>query len=76
MNKIYIGKKPSVNSTTWTRMFHSDGVSVYDSDKYQDFYKVVPQDDRPRYFFGEQAWMDCQRFVVDKVGHSGYNIFS
>jgi hypothetical protein len=49
---------------------------VYEADNYYDYYKVIPGSDRPKYFFGETAWMDCQRFVVDKIGMAGYNVFS
>ena len=76
MIKQYAPKKPSVSSTTWTRIFHNGGVHVYESDKYHDFYKVVPAAERPKYFFGETAWMDTQRFAVDKSDFSAYNIFN
>lgn len=60
-----VSKKPSVSSTTWSRKFHSNTVAVYESDEYQDFYKVVVRDQRPKYFFGETAWMDAQRMAMD-----------
>lgn len=72
---IYADKKPSVKDTTWTRIFHYDTVKVFQSDRYYDFYKLVTENERPKYFFGETAWMDVQRLAVDKVGFSGYNIF-
>jgi len=74
--KVYANKKPSTSSTTWTRIFHNGGVDVYESDKYYDYYKVSPKSDRPKYFFGEAAWMDAQRFAVDKSDFSAYNIFN
>ncbi len=74
-NKIFVDKKPSVSSTTWTRIFHNSGVEVYEADKYEDYYKVVSKSDRPKYFFGETAWMDTQRYAVDKSDFSAYNIF-
>lgn len=76
MNKIYADKKPSVSSTTWTRIFHNGGVRVYESDRYHDFYKVDPAGERSKYFFGETAWMNTQRFAVDKSDLSAYNIFN
>jgi len=76
MTKVFADKKPSVSSTTWSRIFHDSGLSVYESDKYECFYKVVPQNERPKYFFGESAWSNSQRFAVDKIGLTGYNIFS
>lgn len=74
--KTHAAKKPSVGSTTWTRIFHNGGVHVYESDKYYDFYKVVPAGEKPKYFFGESAWMNTQRFAVDKSDFSAYNIFN
>jgi hypothetical protein len=76
MGKSVVDKKPSVSSTTWTRIFHNGGVRVYESDRYEDFYKVEPAGERPKYFFGETAWMDTQRFAVDKSDFSAYTIFS
>jgi hypothetical protein len=73
--QIYVDKKPSVKDTTWTRIYHYDTVQVMESDRYCDFYKLVVEGSRPKYFFGETAWMYCQRAAVDKVGLSGYNIF-
>jgi hypothetical protein len=46
-----------------------------ESDRYADFYKLVIDGQRPKYFFGETAWMDVQRVAIDKVGYSGYNVF-
>lgn len=74
--QIYADKKPSVSSTSWSSIWHEKDVRLYEADKYYDFYKVIAGSDRPKYFFGETAWMDCQRYVVDKVGMSGYNVFS
>jgi hypothetical protein len=76
MTQVYADKKPSVSSTTWTRIFHNSGVSVYEADKYYDFYKVSPGSGKPKYFFGETAWMDAQRFAVDNSDFSAYNIFN
>ena len=76
MTQIYVDKKPSVSSTTWTRLFHYNTVQVMEADAYHDFYKVVIEGSRPKYFFGETAWMDAQRMAIDKVGYQGYNVFS
>jgi hypothetical protein len=73
--KTYADRKPSAGSTTWTRIFHNQGVQVYEADKYYDYYKVIPGSDRPKYFFGESAWMNAQRFAVDNSDFSAYNIF-
>jgi hypothetical protein len=74
--QIYVDKKPSVKNTTWTRIFHYNTAQVMESDRYCDFYKAVVEGERPKYFFGESAWMNCQRYVVDKIGMQGYNVFS
>lgn len=78
MTQIFVDKKPSAGSTTWTRIFHNGGVEVYEADKYQDYYKVIKKDGsvRPKYFFGESAWMNAQRFAVDNSDFSAYNIFN
>lgn len=76
MSQIHADRKPAVGSTTWTRIFHNGGVRVYESDKYYNFYKVEPAGERPKYFFGESAWMDTQRFAVDKSDFSAYSIFN
>jgi hypothetical protein len=75
MSKVYADRKPSVSSTAWTRIFHNGGVQVYEADKYYDFYKVVPGSGKPKYFFGETAWMNAQRYAVDNSDFSAYNIF-
>ena len=75
MSQIYVDKKPRVNDTTWTRIFHYDTVQVMESDRYCDFYKLVVEGQRAKYLFGETAWMDVQRMAVDKVGQNGYNVF-
>ncbi len=73
--QVYADKKPAVSSTTWTRIFHNSGVTVYEADKYYDYYKVTPGSGKPKYFFGETAWMDAQRFAVDNSDFSAYSIF-
>jgi len=74
--QTYADKKPSVSSTTWKGIFHEGNVRVYEADRYYDFYKVTAGSDRPKYFFGETAWMDTQRYVVDKIGMVGYTVFN
>jgi hypothetical protein len=74
--QIYANKRPSVSSTGWVSIFHDKDLRVYEADRYYDYYKVTAGSDRPKYFFGETAWMDTQRHVVDKIGMSGYNVFN
>jgi hypothetical protein len=75
--QVYADKRPSVSSVNcWNQIFHNSGVKVYEADNYYDYYKVVPVSEKPKYFFGETAWMDAQRFAVDKSDFSAYNIFN
>jgi hypothetical protein len=75
MTQKYVDKKPSVKDTTWTRIYHYNTVQVMESDQFCDFYKLVAEGERPKYFFGESAWMNVQRMAVDKIGMNGYNVF-
>ena len=70
----HAAKKPSVSSTTWTRIYHEGNAKVFGSDEWYDFYKVVIGDNRPKYFFGETAWSDTQRFVLDNIKYPHYTI--
>ena len=72
---IYVDKRPRVNDTTWTRIFHYHTLQVLEADGYYDFYKIITEGERPKYFFGETAWMKVQNHAVDKIGHNGYNVF-
>lgn len=76
MPQIQVDKRPPVSSTTWKRIFHNEGVEVYEADKYYDYYKVIPKGGRSKYFFGESAWMNAQRFAVDNSDFSAYSVFS
>jgi hypothetical protein len=75
--KEHVSKRPSVTATKWKRIFHNDKVEVFESENYHDYYKVLinARGERPKYFFGETAWMDCQRYAVDNSDFSAYNIF-
>jgi hypothetical protein len=75
--KVYADRKPLVSEVTgWTRIYHNGDVQVYEAENYHDFYKVITATSRPKFFFGETAWMDCQRYAVDKSDFSAYTIFS
>ena len=75
--QVYANKKPAVSAVTyWTQIFDQGNTRVYEAGNFYDYYKVDTVGERPKYFFGESAWMNCQRFVVDKVGMVGYNLFS
>ena len=75
--QVYANKRPPVSSVNcWNQIFHNGGVKVYEADNYYDYYKVVPAGEKPKYFFGETAWMKTQSFAVDKSDFSAYNIFN
>lgn len=75
--KKFASKKPKVSETGWERVFHNDGIAFYSSDTFFDYYKVVTnKDNKAKYFFGETAWMNAQRYAVDASDFSAYEIFS
>lgn len=57
--------KPKVADQTWRRIYHSRVAEVYESDSENDYYKVVLEDMRPKYFYGELAFQNYQRYVYD-----------
>jgi hypothetical protein len=65
MSQIYVDKKPSVDSTSWAEIFSNTNVKVYEAYKYYDFYKLVPRNGKVKYFFGESAWADLERYSAD-----------
>jgi hypothetical protein len=74
--QVYADKKPKVSEvTSWTRFFHTNNISVYEADNFYDYYKVVPANGKPKYFFGETAWMKAQSYAVDTIGLQGYQVF-
>lgn len=75
--KKFASKKPKVSETGWDQTFHNDKITFYTSDTFFDYYKVVVNDTKKaKYFFGETAWMDSQRFAVDNSDFSAYTIFN
>lgn len=63
--QIYADKKPSVSSTGWTEIYSNTKVKVYEADKYYDFYRITPEKGQTKYFFGETAWSDLERYSAD-----------
>jgi len=57
--------KPKVGDMTWRRIYHSRVGEVYEADEDDFFFKVVANDSRPKYFYGETAFHDYQRFMSD-----------
>ena len=67
--KIIASRKPLVSEVDrWIQTYHaSNGVKIYEANNYYDYYKCTVANKRPKYFFGETAWMDVQRYALDNV---------
>jgi hypothetical protein len=71
----YAGKVEPYNPVT--REYEKVGaVRVYlddnlDNDPYLSFFKVVIDGKRPKYFYGEYAYSDTERYVSDNGGVGG-----
>ena len=60
--------RPKVSEQTWERIYHTNIVSVYESQEHHGFYyRVNVEGKRPKYFWGETAWADYQRYAYDQV---------
>ena len=57
--------KPKASDQTWRRIYHSQVAEVYESDTENDYYKVVLEGMRPKYFYGELGFQNYQRYVHD-----------
>jgi hypothetical protein len=60
--------KPSVSAVKgWEVAYDSDlvrvevGTAVFD----EDYWKVIPAGEKPKYFYGESAWSDARRLASD-----------
>jgi hypothetical protein len=63
--KIYTRPKTS-EVKDWYKHYQSDRVTVEQAiDPLCDFYKVTVAGQRPKYFFGECAWMDSRCHAAD-----------
>lgn len=56
--------KPKVGDQVWNRIFHNQAAEVYKAQAHEDFFKVVVNR-KAKYFYGETAHMDYQRYVYD-----------
>ena len=57
--------KPKVSDMTWRRIYHSQNIEAFEADEDDMYFKVEIRDARPKYFYGETAHMDYQRYVMD-----------
>jgi hypothetical protein len=55
--------KPKAGDQTWRRIYHSQVAEVFESDTENDYYKVVLEGQRPKYFYGELAFRKYQHVV-------------
>ena len=55
--------KPKASDQTWRRIYHSQVAEVFESDTENDYYKVVLEGQRPKYFYGELAFRNYQHVV-------------
>jgi len=60
--------RPSVTMVEdWELVFESDlvRVEVGSAEFPEDYWKVIPAGEKPKYFYGESAWSDAQRDAGD-----------
>lgn len=60
--------RPSVAAVKeWDCLYVSELVSVFVGTAVfdEDYWKVVPTNGKPKYFYGESAWSDARRFASD-----------
>ena len=67
--KIIADRKPLVSEVEdWIQSYHAgNNVKIYEASNYYDYYKCTVDKKKPKYFFGETAWMDVQRYALDNV---------
>jgi len=71
----YVEKTTRVSDVSaWDELYHSTKATVYEASNYRDYYKVKTNK-TTKYFKGESAWMNVQRYVVDLGDFGGYGIF-
>ncbi len=60
--------RPSVSSVSeWEVVYDSDlvRVEVGTAEFPEDYWRVIPAGEKPKYFYGESAWMDARRIASD-----------
>jgi hypothetical protein len=61
-------RRPKPSDQVWKRIFHQWNVEAYEAHDYKDFYiKVVVKDKPVKYFWGENAWANYQRYAMDNL---------
>lgn len=60
--------RPKASEQYWHRIFHQANIKVYEAHDYRDFYyRVDVENKRSKYFWGETAWADYQRYAYDEM---------
>jgi hypothetical protein len=63
-----MARRPKASDQVWRRIFHQDNVIAYEAHDYKDFYIKVEVRDKPvKYFWGENAWSNYQRYAYDNL---------
>jgi hypothetical protein len=71
----YVTNKTKVSEvSSWDELYYSSYATVYEAANIFGFYKVKTSK-TTKYFKGESAWMNIQRYVVDLGDPGGWSIF-
>lgn len=63
--------RPKASDQHWHRIFHQGPVEIYEAHDYRDFYyRVDVRGLRSKYFWGETAWQDYQRYASDNISYA------
>jgi hypothetical protein len=76
MPKKFVEKKPPVGEGEWYSIYQNNRVELFASGSYLDFYKVRVAGERPKYFFGETAWMNAARITHDHAHYHEWEAIS
>ena len=70
--------KPKVKDVTgWVTIWKSEEVFVDEAVNHPDYYRVDIWNKPRKYFYGEFAWSDVQRHIVDSTGDmNAWRIFN
>lgn len=69
--------KPKASEMSWSLIWRNSQLDVYVAKQDDAYFKITMFGKKPKYFYGESAWSDVQRYVVDETGDmKGWSIFS
>lgn len=69
--------KPKASTMTWSLLWRNKQADVFAALEDDAYFKVAIFGQRPKYFYGETAWSDTQRYVADETGDlQAWSIFS